>query len=69
MMHKGVSPSSALKNFVGEDSAHTRRAEDVQEEWTKPPTEVMVTNKREPMADERAALSPPLWFYRCLLKF
>lgn len=43
MIHKGVPPSSALKNFVEEDLAHTQRAEDAQEEWAKPLTEVTVT--------------------------
>lgn len=58
VMHKGVSPPSALKNFVEEDSAHSQGAEDVQEEWTKPLTEIMVTHKQEPMAAERGCPRP-----------
>lgn len=67
VMHKGVYPPSALKNVIEEGSAHTQGAEDVQEEWTKPLTEVMVTHKQEPMAAERGC--PHVWFHRCLLKF
>lgn len=61
-MHKGVFLSSALKNFVEEDSAQAQGAEDVQEEWPKPVTEVMVTNKQEPMATERGCPEPMCGF-------
>lgn len=47
---KGVSLSSGLKNFIGQDPAYSYGAEDLQKEWTKPPALVMVTDKQESVA-------------------
>lgn len=55
---RGASILSFKKIFVEEDSAHTQGAEDVQEEWTKALTEVMVTNKQKPMAAEGGCPEP-----------
>lgn len=68
--HRGLPPSSCLfKKLRGAIPSHTQGAEDLQEEWTKPPTQVTVPNKPESVAAERGCPQTHTFiFFRCLPK-